>query len=58
MDWTIRDCINYAHNQGLIGEVNHNDLINELDDLYQDQQVLTNIKLYGEEDPNEKTTND
>lgn len=58
MDWTIKDCINYVHDQGLIGEVNHNDLILELEDLYQDQECLTNIKLYGEEDPDEKTTND
>lgn len=50
MDWTIKDCINYVHDQGLIGEVNHNDLILELEDLYQDQECLTNIKLYGEED--------
>ena len=36
---------------GLIGLVNHNDLINELDDLRKDQEYLTNLKLYGEEKP-------
>ena len=50
MDWTIRECINYAHDHGLIGEVNFNDLIIELDDLYQDQKTLTNIELYGEDE--------
>lgn len=59
MDWSIEDCINYCCNMGLIGLVNHNDLINELDDLRKDQEYLTNLKLYGEEsDPDEKTTND
>ena len=53
MDWSIEDCINDCSNMGLIGLVNHSDLINELDDLRKDQECLTNIKLYGEEDPDE-----
>lgn len=58
MDWSIEDCINYCRDHDLIGFVNHTDLLNELDDLRKDQECLTNIKLYGEEDPDEKTTND
>ncbi len=55
MDWSIEDCINYCCNMGLIGLVNHNDLINELDDLRKDQEYLTNLKLYGEvRNPDEK----
>lgn len=50
---SIEDCIEYLHDMGLIGEVAYYDLINELDDLRKDQDDLTNIKLYGEEDPNE-----
>lgn len=58
MDWSIEDCINYCRDHDLIGLVNHNDLINELDDLRKDQDKLTEIMLYGEEDQDEKTTND
>lgn len=50
---SIEDCIEYLHDMGLIGEVVYCDLINELDDLYKDQDDLTNIKLYGEEDQDE-----
>lgn len=49
----IEDCIEYLHDMGLIGEVVYYDLINELDDLRKDQDYLTDLKLYGEEDPNE-----
>lgn len=40
MDWSIEDCINYCRDHDLIGLVNHQDLMDELDDLR---------KLYGEE---------
>lgn len=50
---TIKDCIVLAHDMGLIGEVDFYALLCELDDLYQDQKTLTNIKLYGEEEHNE-----
>ena len=55
MDWSIEECINYCCNMGLIDLVNHANLINELDDLRKDQEVLTNIKLYGVEDPNNES---
>lgn len=59
MDWSIEDCINYCRDHDLIGLVNHQDLINELDDLRKDQECLTNIKLYGEEDDqDDQTSND
>lgn len=47
MDWSIEDCINYCKDHNLIGLVNHQDLINELDDLRKDQDELTEIMLYG-----------
>ena len=31
MEWTIKECIDYCHDKGLIGEVNHSDLINQLE---------------------------
>ena len=33
MEWTIRECIDYCHDKGLIGEVNHANLINQLEDF-------------------------
>jgi hypothetical protein len=50
MDWSIEDCINYCRDHDLIGLVNHQDLLDELDDLRKDQDKLTEIMLYGEED--------
>lgn len=35
---SIEDCIEYLHDMGLIGEVVYYDLINELEDLYKDQE--------------------
>lgn len=55
MDWSIEDCINYCREHDLIGLLNHNDLINELDDLRKDQEYLTNLKLYGEEVDHDET---
>lgn len=52
MDWSIEDCINYCSNQDLIDLVTYNDLINELYYLRKNQEYLTNIKLYYEEDHN------
>ena len=34
---TIRECIIYLHDEGLIGEIDFSDLINELDELYESQ---------------------
>lgn len=53
MDWSIEDCINYCRDHDLIGLVNHQDLLDELDDLRKDQDKLTEIMLYGEEDQDE-----
>lgn len=49
MDWSIEDCINYCIDHDLIGLINHQDLINELDVLRKDQGYLTNLKLFFEE---------
>ena len=46
---SIKELIELAHDKGIIGEVNYSDLIEELEDLYNDQAELTNIKLWGEE---------
>ena len=48
MDWSIKDCINYCRDHDLIGLVNHQDLLDELDDLRKDQEYLTDLKLYFE----------
>lgn len=53
MDKSIKECIEFAFEQGFILFGNYSDLKQELDDLEQDQIALTNIKLYGEENPNE-----
>jgi len=56
MDWSIEDCINYCRDHDLIGLVNHQDLLDELDDLRKDQDKLTEIMLYGEEDDTDDQT--
>ena len=33
MEWTIKECIDYCHDKQLIGEVNHANLINQLEDF-------------------------
>ena len=50
---TLKQCIELAHDMGLIGEVDYYELLEELDNLYEDQKALTNLRLYGEEEHNE-----
>ena len=56
MDWSIEDCINYCRDHDLIGLLNHQYLLDELDDLRKDQDKLTEIMLYGEEDNQDDQT--
>lgn len=45
---TLRECILYLHDEGIIGEVDFVDLINELDELYEIE-----YKYYEEEEEDE-----
>lgn len=45
---TLRECILYLHDEGIIGEVDFVDLINELDELYEIES-----KYYEEEEEDE-----
>ena len=47
--YTIKDCIEYVHDAGKIGEMDYADLLNELDELYDDSRAYQAM-LYDDED--------
>ena len=52
MIYNIRDCIDYVHDAGKITEMLYDDLINELDKLYENNEEYENM-IYGGYDKDE-----
>ena len=52
MIYNIRDCIDYVHDAGKITEMLYDDLINELDELYESKEAYEDL-IYKEDDEDE-----